>query len=129
MHERPDPMGGGVEKTVVVELTTPTKDSQVYERYVLVMDERIQDELAKLKLMQQQTVEKEKRQAKEQGGKIRELTNGKLQFGMTEKEVIAALGKPKKRYEAQLVGSFGLIYEGYSLFFRHNRLAEIRKEK
>jgi hypothetical protein len=129
MQERPDYTGGGVERSVVIELSTPTMDRQVYERYILVIDEKMQAELAKLKTMKQQAVEEEKRQAREQAERIKELTNGKLQFGMTEGEVIAALGKPKERYLAQAMGNFGLTYESYSLFFRQNRLAEIWKEK
>jgi hypothetical protein len=61
--------------------------------------------------------------------KIKELTNRKPQFGMTEGAVIAVLGKPQERYLPQTVGNFGLIYESYSLFFRQNRLDEIRKKR
>ena len=59
----------------------------------------------------------------------KELTNRKLLFGMTEGDVIAVLRKPQERYLAQTVDNVGLIYEGYSLFFRQNRLDEIRKKR
>jgi hypothetical protein len=48
---------------------------------------------------------------------------------MTEGDVIAVLRKPQERYLAQTVDNFGLIYEGYSLFFRQNPLDEIRKKR
>jgi hypothetical protein len=126
MKEHASANDAKVERSVVIELATVAKNRQVYERYLLVMDEKMQAELAKLELLRQQTVEKEKQQAQEQARQIKELTNDKLHRGMTEEEVIAVLGKPQERNLAQAVGNFGLAYENYSLFFRKNRLAEIQ---
>lgn len=114
MHEEPNT------DSVVIQFSTQTMTLNVYEMYRLVVDQNIREELANLKLMQAQGVEKARQLQQEQAARIERLTNGKLKYGMTREEVIAVLGQPKAQPPGpgfQEAGRFTLEYNAYYLDF------------
>jgi hypothetical protein len=108
---------GSDKNTVTIRLTTPSLNLNVYEEYVLVVDDAIREELGKLALMRKQAVEKAKKWREEQTEKVRKVTGGKLKFGMTEEEVVKLLGKPQQRHSAMAAGVFYLEYADWYLSF------------
>jgi hypothetical protein len=114
MYEKPNT------GSVVIQLRTQSMDLNVYEMYRLVIDQNMREELSKLKLMQEQGVEKAKKLQKEQSERIEKLTNGKLKYGMKREEVIAIFGQPKEQPLGpglQQAGRFTMEYDDYYLDF------------
>lgn len=110
---------GPQEGAVTIRLMTPSLTRSVYEQYVLVIDDKIREELDNLELMRKQTAEKQKKWREEQTEKIRKLTGGKLKFGMSEAEVVKVLGEPVKRHTGSMeAGVFSLEYPDWLLEFR-----------
>lgn len=113
MTERP----GGL---VVIQLRPQTMDLDIYERYKLMIDASIRAELDKLKVMREQAAVKAAKLRKERTERIEKLTDGKLRYGMTRQEVIAAWGEPKAPAPGpgyQQAGRFDMEYKDYTLQF------------
>ena len=114
---------------VVIKLVSPDGEKTVEERYVLLMDEAMSDELFKQIMKEIRAAEKLE--------KIHKLTDGKLKklrFGMSFAEVSAVLGEPKSRIAGRAQGADFWTYDVHDdegrrgsldLRFHFGRLASV----
>jgi hypothetical protein len=102
----------------------------VFERYLLRIDDAIREELGKQERFQQLAAERQRQYLEAGKQHIETVTHGKLHAGMSPSQVITLLGKPETTMVEQAVGYCSLMYGAYTLYFHPSGLVDavIRKE-
>ena len=106
----------------------------VYEKYRLIMDDAIREELRNQKRFQELQKERQKKALEERAKKIEHLTEGQLKYGMTPNEVEAIKGRPAA-VETVKTGSFVpppdtfiWIYPNLSMHFYGGMLTDVERK-
>lgn len=102
----------------------------VFERYLLRIDDAIREELGKQEKLRLLTIERERQYLEAGKQHIDKLLQGKLHAGMSREEVEKVIGKPEALESAQAAGYLSMIYPGFTLYFHPSGLVDAvaRKE-